>query len=224
MTKPTKPHDRRGYYGKDALPKHARFAAVVIEDPYAEPGYVGEDGSVDLNARLDQAQHRDGTIANGAPGWTPPTRPTITVIRSLKDDPLGRMHARHQIDQAEYLAGRAYQECFVRAQLAHYGSISDLSQAGVDGGGRTEPLTEARQRALQRLRIIDSALAKRHGSEGVGLVRDVLGEGFSIEAAARRRASNNERTTRSWGWLFRRCLSVIAFKLGYASTSERRKR
>ena len=222
MTK-SKSHDRRGYYGKDALPKHARFAAVEIEDPYADAAYVNDDGSADLTARLDQATHRDGTKANGAPGWTPPPRPTITVIRSLKDDPLGRMHARHQIDQAEYLAGRAYQECYVKAQLARYGSITDLSQVGVDGG-RSEPLTESRQRALQRLRVIDAALAKKHGSEGVLLVRDVLGEGFSIEAAARRRASTNERSTRSWGWLFRRCLSVIAFKFGYASTSERRKR
>lgn len=222
MTK-GKSHDRRGYYGKDALPKHAKFAAVEIEDPYAEAGFVHDDGTIDLNARLDQAQHRDGSIANGAPGWTPPPRPTITVIRSLKDDPLGRMHARHQIDQAEYLAGRAYQECFVKAQLARYGSVGDMSQAGVDGGGRAEPLTESRQRALKRLRLIDTALAKLHGSEGVMLVRDVLGEGYSIEAAARRRASNSERSTRSWGWLFRRCLSVIAFKLGFASTSARRK-
>lgn len=220
----SKSHDRRGYYGKDALPKHARFAAVEIEDPYADAAYVNDDGSVDLNAHLDQARHRDGTTANGAPGWTPPPRPTITVIRSLKDDPLGRMHARHQIDQAEYLAGRAYQECYVKAQLSHYGSISDLSEKGVDGGGRIEPLTEARQRALQKLRVIDHALGKRHGSEGVMLVRDVLGEGYSIEAAARRRASQSERSTRSWGWLFRRCLSVIAYKFGYASTTQRRKR
>ena len=174
MTK-SKSHDRRGYYGKDALPKHARFAAVTIEDPYADAAYVNDDGSADLKARLDHAQHRDGTKANGAPGWTPPPRPTITVIRSLKDDPLGRMHARHQIDQAEYLAGRAYQECFVKAQLAHYGSISDMSQGGVDGGGRIEPLTENRQRALQRLRVIDAALAKRHGSEGVLLGARRLG-------------------------------------------------
>lgn len=221
MTK-AKSHDRRGYYGKGSLPKHARFAAVEIEDPYAEAAYVEDDGSLDLSARLDQFRHKDGTMAEGAPGWTPPPRPTITVIRSLKDDPLGRMHARHQIDQAEYLAGRAYQECFVKAQLAYHGS--DIGGVGGSNGNRTEPLTETRQRALQKLRVIDQALAKRHGTEGVLLVRDILGEGYSVEAAARRRASQSERSTRSWGWLFRRCLSVIAFKLGYSSSSLRRKR
>jgi hypothetical protein len=222
MSKPVKPHDRRGLYGKDALPRHARFAAMEIEDPYSQAGTVLDDGTVDLNARLDQAQHRDGTIASGAPGWTPPVKPKITVIRSLKDDPLGRMHSRRQIDQAEFLAGRAYQGYYVQAQLSR--GSSDMSNIGVDGGGIGEPLTEGRQRALQRLRLIDHALAMKHGSVGVLLVRDVLGEGFSIEAAARRRASVSERGNRSWGWLFRRCLGVIAFKLGYASTSERRRR
>lgn len=220
-----KPHDRRGLYAKGQLPLHAKYAAVEIEDPYAEAAYVAADGTADQSARLDQFQHRNGSMAEGAPGWTPPPRPTITVIRSLKDDPLGRMHSRRQIDQAEFLAGRAYQECYAAAQLTHHGSVSDLTNAGVSGGGNgCDPLTEARERALRRLRILDLALGRQHGSEGVALVRDVLGEGYSIEAAARRRASMSERTTRSWGWLFRMCLSLIAFKLGYASTAQMRRR
>lgn len=223
MTK-SRSHDRRGLYAKGQLPPHAKYAAVEIEDPYADAAYIAPDGTADHAARLEQFQHPNGHVAEGAPGWTPPPRPTITVIRSLKDDPLGRMHSRHQIDQAEFLAGRAYQECFAAAQLTSPGSISDLGSAGVSGGGMRDPLTETRQRALRLLRALDQALAKQHGSEGVGLVRDVLGEGHSIEVAARRRASMSERTTRSWGWLFRRCLALIAFKLGYASTSNSRGR
>jgi hypothetical protein len=40
----------------------------------------------------------DGTIAEGAPGWAPPSRPLVTVVRALRVDLLGRTHARRQID------------------------------------------------------------------------------------------------------------------------------
>lgn len=222
MTKPGT-HDRRGFYRKGELPRHARVGVVTIEDPYAAPGYVNGDGTLDLDARRLPFVHRDGTSAEGAPGWTPPPRPTITVIRSLKGDPLARMHSRRQIDQSQFLAGRAYQECFAAAQISNGGS--GFANVAVSGGGIADPLTEGRQRALQRLRILDLALMRRHGGEGVGLVRDVLGECLSIEQAARRRATGvSERATRTYGWLFRKCLDVIAFKLGYATTEHRPKR
>jgi hypothetical protein len=67
-------HDRRDQYRPGDLPKHVRFAAVDIDDPYGT--LAGEQAT---RARVE---------------WTPPTRPRITVIRSLRGDVLGRMHNR----------------------------------------------------------------------------------------------------------------------------------
>ena len=103
---------------------------------------------------LEPARRNDGTVAEGAPGWTPPKRPLVTVITALRDDALGRMFARRQIGQPQYLAGRAYQECADRATLGSVRSI-DLSKTKVSGGALPDMLTEAKQKAMARLRMVE---------------------------------------------------------------------
>ena len=65
-----------------------------------------------------------------------------------------RMFARRQIDQPQYLAGRAYQEI---ADVPAIGSIQsmDLTKARVDDGVPSDILTDAsgRSRGSGRLRI-----------------------------------------------------------------------
>ena len=60
----------------------------------------------------------------------------------MRDDALGRMYARRQIDKPQYLAGRAYQETADRATLGSVKSI-DLAKTRVSGGAVPETLTEA---------------------------------------------------------------------------------
>jgi hypothetical protein len=102
-------HDLRGQYAERDLPFMNGIGVAVIEDPYTDAARIDREGNLDVGARLEQAQHHDGTIAEGAPGWTPPQRPRITVITALRDDPLGRMYARRQIDRAQFDAGKEYQ-------------------------------------------------------------------------------------------------------------------
>jgi hypothetical protein len=164
-------HDLRSQYRKDDLPAASRIAVDVIDDPYP---------SLEIGAQLEQARHADGTVAEGAPGWSPPPRPLVTVIRSLREDPLGRMFARRQIDQPQYLGGREYQSIYDATQIGSLGSV-DLTKMKVDGGLHPEPLTEARQRAAKRLRSVDGALLHHHGVEGLSLVRGVLSDRQSVE-------------------------------------------
>ena len=40
----------------------------------------------------------------------------IVTLRSLRNDPLGRLHSHHQIDEAQYQGGRAFQDDWERAE------------------------------------------------------------------------------------------------------------
>jgi hypothetical protein len=102
-------YDIRDRYRKGDVPAASHIGVLTIEDPYAQAGRVDPDGTLQIDARLEPYQHADGTVAEGAPSWSPPPRPLMTVIRALKDDPIGRMHSRHQLDESQYQAARAFQ-------------------------------------------------------------------------------------------------------------------
>ena len=124
-------YDLRHRYREQDLPiEHIGLA--TIDDLFTPAGYLDAEGNLGAEARLAPAQHHDGTVAEGAPGWTPPRRPTMTVFVALKDDPVGRMHSRHQIDEAQYQGARAYQQTADRAMLGAVRSV-DLTKTKVSG-------------------------------------------------------------------------------------------
>src|SRR6516164_1276778 len=125
--------ERRGYdlrpqYREGDLPTTAHIAVTTIENPYAEAGRVDRTGNLDVEARLEPVQHRDGTLSEGAPAWTPPRRPLLTAIRNLREDTIGRMHARRQVDEAQYGAAREYQRIY---ECATIGSLSPANPARI---------------------------------------------------------------------------------------------
>jgi hypothetical protein len=217
-------HDVRNQYRQGDLPTAARTIGVLtIEDPYSEAARVDTDGNLDVTAQLRQAQHRDGTIAEGAPGWSPPRKPLITVVRNLRDDPVGRMHSRHQIDEAQYNAARAFQQAADEATLGAVRSV-DLSRTKVDGGLPVNPLTDSRKRAMSLVRYAEERVVRRYGTEGLGLTRAVLVERQSVEQTARFRGATGEKELWFFGRLFRRCLDVLAAAFGFATSTYRRPR
>lgn len=218
-------HDRLHYYRKTDLPAHAHVAAVDIDDPYAQAGRRRDDGTIDVEARLEPFRHRDGSTARGEPGWTPPPVPRITVIQSLKNDPLGHMRARRQIDKAQYLAGRDYQTLHTIACSGRVTSL-DPARSFTNFAGHNGGTTDEQRLAMRRLQSADKAVAHFLGIDALELMCDVLGEGIPINRAAHQRfgvSANDERETRFWAWTFRRTLDVLAFKLGYASSPTKRK-
>jgi hypothetical protein len=211
-------YDLRDRYRERDLPVE-HIGIAQIEDPYAPAAYDTE-GNLDPAARLAPVQHADGTLAEGQPAWTPPRRPTMTVIRALRDDPIGRMHSRRQIDEAQYSAARAYQELVDRTTIGAVRSV-DLSKTKVSGVLASDPLTPGRQRAMQALRVAEQRVANRFGLEGLSVTRAVLSDRQSVEQTARSRGASSPREMSFWTGLFRRCLDVLAAAFGFATSTYR---
>jgi hypothetical protein len=126
----------------------------------------------------------------------------ITVLRFTRDDPLAGMLARSQIDQAQFSAGRQWQEHWENAGVGIIKAI-DPTKEPVDGKGSVvDPFTDRQKEAFTELHVVQRTL----GYEGDLLVRDVLGERLPIMEAARRRG----RSPRYVGVRFRECLETLA--------------
>jgi hypothetical protein len=137
----------------------------------------------------------------------------ITVLRSLRDDPLAAMHNAKQIDQAQFIAGRHWQRAF---ELTSVGGVRavDLTRERVDGGGIPQPtLSDAQLRAFADLKRAMSAL----GLEGESLIKDFLGHGWCLRDIAARRGATGERARGYIGWRLRECLDTLAVEFGYAA-------
>jgi hypothetical protein len=217
--------ERRGYdlrpqYREGDLPATAHVAVTTIEDAYAPAGRVDKAGILHVEAELEPVRHRDGSLSEGAPAWTPPERPRSTIIVSLREDPIGRMHARRQVDEAQYSAARAYQRLYDTATIGNL-SPADPSRIRVDGGKAPDPISAARMAAATRLRSVEGTLKDWHGHAGLSLTRCVLTGGKSVDKAARDFGASSDRELRSWAWLFRKCLDVLARALGFANSAER---
>jgi hypothetical protein len=210
--------DLRSRYRHGDLPPAPDIAVIEYDDPYSPPGWINPEGTLDPNARLLQARRGDGSVAPGEPEWTAPPRPRVRAIVRLKEDPLGKLNARRQIDRPQFLGGREYQALFDKTQIGLVRSV-DLSKTKVSGTQRFDPLTDERQRAGRKLHHADDAVMTRHGTEGLSLVRDVLCERRSVEHAGRLRGAQSDRDARWFGVLFRKCLTVLAVQFGFANTT-----
>ncbi len=64
----------------------------------------------------------------------------IVAIRSIRGDPLGRLHAHHQIDEAQYRGGRAFQNDWETAE--RWPPAMDPTREYLDDARAREPVTE----------------------------------------------------------------------------------
>jgi hypothetical protein len=141
----------------------------------------------------------------------------ITVLRSLRDDPLAAMHNAKQIDQAQFVAGRHWQRAY---ELASAGGVRacDPTRERVDGGGISQAtISDAQVRAFADLKRAMAAL----GLEGESLIKDFLGRGWSLRDMAARRGAASERARGYIGWRLRECLDTLAVEFGYAGRTTR---
>ena len=135
----------------------------------------------------------------------------IVTVRSLRDDPLARLHDRGQIDEAQYQGGRAFQHDF---EIAERGPQAiDPSKEYVDGGRLPEPITEQQRKAVVRL----NGAERRLGADGSALTHDVLIKGMSLSRIAQTRGLQGERWEKYFGLRFRECLNTLAVVYNFAS-------
>lgn len=136
----------------------------------------------------------------------------VTVLRSLRDDPLAAMHNAKQIDQAQYVAGRHWQRAYEMAEVNSMRAV-DLSKERVDGGGIPQAtISDAQIRAFGDLTKAMTAL----GQEGESLIKDFLGRGWGVRDIAARRGLHTERERGYVGFRVRECLDTLAVVFGYA--------
>lgn len=133
---------------------------------------------------------------------------TIVVIRNIRSDPLGRLHAHHQIDEAQYHAGRAFQWDW---ELAERGARAiDPTREAVDGRQLPEPLTDQQAEARSRLIRIRGVI----GRPMYRLAHAVLIEGQTMEQYAKERT---QWVLRYYGRFFQHVLDELAREYGLAA-------
>lgn len=135
----------------------------------------------------------------------------IVAIRSIRSDPLGRLHAHHQIDEAQYRGGRAFQDDWERAERGP--QAMDPTREYVDGARTREPVTESQRQAVVRLNRAEREL----GTDGAALVHDVLVLGLTMDQIGQRRAVRTQRWNDYFARRFRECLDRLALIYGFAT-------
>lgn len=135
----------------------------------------------------------------------------ITVLRQLRGDPLARLHSHHQIDEAQYHAGRCYQRDW---EVAERGARAiDPTREAVDGGRMPEPMTDGQGRARIRLVEIERALGRNMHK----VAHAVLIEGLTMETLALRMFNRaGARWENYYGRIFRDALEVLAVEYNLA--------
>jgi hypothetical protein len=134
----------------------------------------------------------------------------IMALRSMRDDPLARLHDRGHIDEAQYHAGRSFQHDF---EVAERGPQAiDPSKEYVDGGKLPEPITEQQRKAVGMLARVYEAL----GQNGSALIHSILIDRQTMDIVCEIRGMSGIREKLYLGRRFRECLEELAVIYGFA--------
>jgi hypothetical protein len=135
----------------------------------------------------------------------------IVALRSTRSDPLAKLHTHHQIDEAQYRGGRAFQSDWEKAERGP--RAIDPTRERVDGGQTREPITEGQRRAVVRLNRIEHEL----GSDGTVLVHEVLILGMTTQQIGERRGLSTQRWMDYFARRLQECLDRLALFYGFAA-------
>jgi hypothetical protein len=139
----------------------------------------------------------------------------IVTLRSIRNDPLGRLHSHRQIDETQYQGGRAFQDDWEKAERGP--QAVDPAREYVDGASPREPVTEAQRKAVLRLNRIEREL----GADGAALVHEVLVQGMTMEQVGQRRGLRTQRWNDYFSRRLRECLDRLALIYGFATEKKR---
>ena len=193
------------YDAKAAIPLNARVAVDTIEAPLAVPEAP----------ELQPAMRRDGSITPRGEELRPAKVPHEQVIRSIRDDPLANMHVRNSIDDTQFKAGRALQECFTQAEIGNVKAI--VYKERVDTSGVSEPLTEMHRKSLRAINYAKQELGRELGIQAWALVTDIIRDGLHLKIAAQKRGLTRQREVEYLGYRFRECLNELAVVFGLSN-------
>ena len=135
----------------------------------------------------------------------------IVTLRSIRNDPLGKLHAHRQLDEAQYQGGRAFQDDWEKAERGP--RAIDPTREYVDGGRAREPITERQLKAVLRLNPAEPEL----GADGSALVHEILILGMTMEQVGQRRGLRAQRWMDYFARRFKECLDRLALIYGFAT-------
>ena len=138
----------------------------------------------------------------------------IVTLRSIRNDPLARLHTHHQIDEAQYQGGRAFQDDWEKAERGP--QAIDPTREYVDGGRAREPITEGQRKAVLRLNRAEREL----GADGSALVHEVLILGMTMGQVGQRRGLLGQRWIDYFARRFKECLDRLALLYGFATARQ----
>ncbi|MGJ5178313.1 DUF6456 domain-containing protein [Bradyrhizobium oligotrophicum] len=141
----------------------------------------------------------------------------IVALRSVRNDPLGRLHAHKQLDDAQYRAGRAFQNDWERAERGP--QAIDPSREHVDGARGREPVTEGQRQAVLRLNRAEREL----GADGAAITHDILVHGLTMEQVGHKRGLASQRWTDYFARRFKECLDRLSVVYGFSTDRVARK-
>jgi hypothetical protein len=127
----------------------------------------------------------------------------ISVVISLRDDVLARWRGQHLIDEAQFQAGRRWQQLYQWAQIGALKSV-DLERPTID----YRPPPEIAPKQLTALRQL-AACAAVLGRDGDLLVRHVLGHEMSVAQATTLRGLEGARQQNYIAHRLRECLECL---------------
>lgn len=139
----------------------------------------------------------------------------ITAFKSIRGDPLGRMLARGQIDDAQEKAGRRWQDAYERLESGV--RSLDPGKEFVDGGIAPDPFSESKSAAIADLAEARTAI----GEMGDIILHDILAERRFPEEVAQLRGNGGQRATDYYARFFRECLEILAVVWGFAMRSHK---
>ena len=134
----------------------------------------------------------------------------IVTLRSIRNDPLARLHTHRHIDEAQYQGGRAFQHDWEQAERGP--QAVDPTREYVDCGPTRQPITERQRKAVLRLNRAEREL----GADGAALVHEVLILGMTMEQVGQRRGLRGQRGMDYFARRFRECLDRLALIYGFA--------
>src|ERR1700733_15187986 len=135
----------------------------------------------------------------------------IVTLRSIRNDPLARLHTHRQIDEAQYQGGRAFQHDWEKAERGP--QAIDPGREYVDRGQHREPITEGQRKAVLRLNRIEREL----GADGSALVHEVLILGMTMDQVGQRRGLLTQRWRDYFARRLGECLDRLALIYGFAT-------
>jgi len=135
----------------------------------------------------------------------------IVALRSIRNDPLGRLHSHRQIDEAQYQGGRAFQNDWERAERGP--QAIDPSREHVDGIQAREPITEGQRQAVLRLNRAEREL----GLDGSAIIHDVLVHGLTMDQVGEKRGLSTQRWSDYFARRLKECLDRLALIYGFAT-------